>query len=173
MSSKQRITITINQKNITADVPTSLNLADFLHEELGLSGTKVCCGMGICKACTVAIKPRGETRLSRAQACIMPVAGLDQHEVLTVEGLTQGDVLSPLQEAFLRHFAFQCGYSTPGFLMGATLLMDQLKAHPIPKDQVDTAIATNLAGHICRCTGYVRYYAAIKEVVLQTPGLTI
>ena len=172
MSSKQRITLTVNQRKISTEVAPDLTLADFLHEELGLSGTKVCCGMGICKACTVAIRPHGETRLARAQACIMPVARLNQHELITIEGLANGESLNPLQEAFLKHFSFQCGYSTSGFLMGATLLIDQLRAAPIPKDQVEQAIATNLGEHICRCTGYVKYYAAIKEVILQTPGLT-
>jgi aerobic-type carbon monoxide dehydrogenase small subunit (CoxS/CutS family) len=173
MSATVTVSLTINKKRITAKVSPDLTLADFLHEEMGLSGTKVCCGMGICKACTVAIKSAGDTRLSRAQACVTPVSSLGQFDVLTVEGLAKGDVLHPLQEAFLKHFSFQCGYSSAGFLMGAVLLMDQLKAAPIPKDQVDRAIAESLGDHVCRCTGYVRYYAAIKEVILKTPGLTV
>lgn len=171
MSKAVSVSLTINNSVITTKVSPDLTLADFLHEDLGLSGTKVCCGMGICKACTVAIRVKGDSLLSRAQACVTPVASLGGFEVLTVEGLTKGDRLHPLQEAFLKHFSFQCGYSSPGFLMGAMLLMDQLKAAPIPRDQVDQAIADSLGDHVCRCTGYVRYYAAIKEVILSTPGL--
>ncbi len=173
MTAKISVALTINSKKSKFEVSPDLTLADFLHEELGLSGTKVCCGMGICKACTVAIKPKGERRLSRAQACITPVASLDHFDILTVEGLAQGGTLHPLQEAFLKHFSFQCGYSAAGFLMGAVLLIDQLKAKPIPKNQVEAAISESLGDHVCRCTGYVKYYVAIKEVIDKTPGLTV
>lgn len=173
MTTKLHVSLTINGKKVEADIPAAMTLAEFLHEELGLTGTKVCCGMAICKACTVAIRPAGEQRISRVQSCIMPVVGLNNHEILTVEGLAQGGELHPLQQAFLKHFSFQCGYCAPGFLLGATLLMDQLKAAPIPKAEVDATIAGSLGDHVCRCSGYVKYYAAIREVILATPGLTV
>lgn len=173
MSTQQTIAITINGKQHRRAIAPQVLLADFLHEELGLSGTKVCCGIGVCKACTIAVKRPGQARLERAQACISPVASLADCEILTVEGLSQNDTLHPLQEAFLRHFSFQCGYSAPGFLLGATILLDALKAKPIPTAEVDQAIAASLGEHVCRCTGYVKYYAAIKEVILATPGLTL
>lgn len=173
MSKKQNISLTVNGIKYHRAVASDCTLADFLHEDLGLSGTKVCCGMGICKACTIAVKRPGQTRLERAQACISPVVSLVDCEILTVEGLSQKERLHPLQEAFLKHFSFQCGYSAPGFLLGATLLLDSLKANPVPVAEVDQAIVASLGEHVCRCSGYVKYYAAIKEVILSTPGLTL
>jgi aerobic-type carbon monoxide dehydrogenase small subunit (CoxS/CutS family) len=172
MNPKQQVTLVVNGQKLSRSVTADLSLADFLHEDLGLSGTKVCCGMGVCKACTVAVKKKGEKLLERAQACISPVTSLDGAEVTTVEGLSPKGRLSQLQEAFLKHFSFQCGYSAPGFLMGATILVDQLKAKPIPVAEVDQAIEASLGEHVCRCTGYVKYHAAIKDVILSTPGLT-
>jgi aerobic-type carbon monoxide dehydrogenase small subunit (CoxS/CutS family) len=172
MKPKQQVTLVVNGQKLSRSVPPDLSLADFLHEDLGLSGTKVCCGMGICKACTVAVKKSGEKLLERAQACISPVTSLDGAEVTTVEGLSPQGRLSQLQEAFLKHFSFQCGYSAPGFLMGATILVDQLRAKPIAVAEVDEAIEASLGEHVCRCTGYVKYHAAIKDVILATPGLT-
>jgi aerobic-type carbon monoxide dehydrogenase small subunit (CoxS/CutS family) len=172
MNPKQQVTLVVNGQKVSRSVPPDLSLADFLHEDLGLSGTKVCCGMGICKACTVAVKKSSGKLLERAQACISPVTSLDGAEVTTVEGLSSKGQLSQLQKAFLKHFSFQCGYSAPGFLMGATILVDQLRAKPIAVADVDEAIEASLGEHVCRCTGYVKYHAAIKDVILSTPGLT-
>ena len=171
MIQKQTISLMVNGVVISKDVIPGISLADFLHEDLSLTGTKVTCAMGICKACTVAIKPIGTDQLTRAQACITPVASLAGFHVLTVEGLANEPLFQPLQAAFLKHFSFQCGYCAPGFLMGATLLIQELKLKPIKKEDIDSAITDSLGDHICRCTGYVRYYTAIKEVILNTPGL--
>ena len=80
--------------------------------------------------------------------------------------------ISKFKLFFLKHFSFQCGYCTPGFLLGASLLIDQLQIKPIKQDQLDQLILENVGDHICRCTGYARYYSAIKEVILKIPGLT-
>jgi aerobic-type carbon monoxide dehydrogenase small subunit (CoxS/CutS family) len=90
---------------------------------------------------------------------------------MTVEGLGSPERLSALQQAFLTHFAFQCGYCTPGFLMAAHILLDRLRKAPVGRDQIDAAIAEACGAHICRCTGYVRYHAAIRAVVLAELGL--
>lgn len=95
----------------------------------------------------------------------------------TIEGHArrneQGEVveLSEVQQKFLEHFSFQCGYCTPGFVNAATVLIERLKREPIAKESVEREITKALDDHICRCTGYVRYYEAIKDVVLNTPGL--
>ena len=85
----------------------------------------------------------------------------------------QGEVveLSPVQQKFLEHFSFQCGYCAPGFVNAATVLIERLKREPIAKESVEREITKALDDHICRCTGYVRYYEAVKDVVLNTPGL--
>lgn len=173
MIRKQNISLMVNGVVVNKAAIPGISLADFLHEELGLTGTKVTCALGICKVCTVAIKPLGTDQLTRAQACITPAASLAGYQVLTVEGLANEPRFQALQAAFLKHFSFQCGYCAPGFLMGASLLIDQLMAKPASKESIDGLIQESLGDHICRCTGYVRYYAAIKEVILNTPGLIL
>ena len=80
--------------------------------------------------------------------------------------------LSPVQQAFLDKFSFQCGYCTPGFVNAATVLLERLKRAPVPRAEVEATVAAALESHICRCTGYVRYYQAVRDVILATPGLT-
>ena len=77
-----------------------------------------------------------------------------------------------MQQAFLDHFSFQCGYCTPGFVNAATVLIERLRRAPIARDDVEATVAAALESHICRCTGYVRYYAAVRDLILTTPGLT-
>lgn len=167
------IHLRINGKEVVSDVPADLSLADFLHEKIGLTGTKVSCGIGICKACTVAGRVPGDASLQRLQACITPVAALNGYSLTTVEGLASGNALSPQQQAVLKHFSFQCGYCAPGFLMGITLLMDRLKRDPVKKSDLHQVILDNMGDHICRCSGYVKYYEAIKALLINTPGLVL
>lgn len=173
MMEKINIHLRINDKTISDQVAPDLTLADFLHEKIGLTGTKVSCGIGVCKACTVAIRQPGQSNLERLQACVMPVAALNGCDVMTVEGLASSGALSLQQRAFLKHFSFQCGYCAPGFLMGVTLLLDQLKRTPVKKENLDKVIEENLGEHICRCTGYAKYYQAIRAVISETPGLLV
>jgi aerobic-type carbon monoxide dehydrogenase small subunit (CoxS/CutS family) len=79
--------------------------------------------------------------------------------------------MSTVQQKFLEHFSFQCGYCTPGFVNATTVLIERLRRNPIAKDQIEATIMDALNEHICRCTGYVRYYEAVKDLVLATPGL--
>jgi len=154
-------------------VPADLALLDLLNDELGLTGTKFGCGMGICRACTVAVRPRPDARLEAARACSLMAAALDGYAITTVEGLAPPGEIAPLQQAFLDAFAFQCGYCAPGFLMAAFVLIDRLKRSPVAKADVEAEIAGACGSHVCRCTGYRRYYDAIRNAVLMQPGLTI
>jgi len=165
------IRLTLNGQSIRETVTPELSLADYLQEYRDLMGTRVCCGIGVCRACTVAVKPRDKALYEATRACITPVASLDGAQIKTTEGLAQGGVLHPLQVAFLKHFSFQCGYSTSGFLMGAYALLDRLAKNPVSIDEIDNVILEGVGDHICRCTGYFRYYAAIKDVILTTPDL--
>jgi aerobic-type carbon monoxide dehydrogenase small subunit (CoxS/CutS family) len=167
------VTITVNGTvRRLGDVPADLALLDVLHEDLRLTGTKFGCGMGLCRACTVALRARPDAPLTAACACSLPVAALDGCAVTTVEGLASSTEVSPLQQAFLDAFAFQCGYCTPGFLMAAYVLIDRLKRSPVPPAGLDAEIARACGGHVCRCTGYRRYHEAIRAAVLAQPGLT-
>jgi len=167
----QKIAVTINGTLHRGEVPADLSLLDWLQEDLGLTGTKFCCGIGVCRACTVADQPGAESPLVPIVACSTPAVELDGHRLTTVEGLGSPAQLSRLQQAFLTHFAFQCGYCTPGFLMAAHILIERLRKAPVAREQIDAAIAEACGAHICRCTGYVRYHAAIKAVVRAELGL--
>ncbi len=158
------------------DVPAGLMMIDFLHEYLHLTGSRLGCGQGICHACVVIVdKPDGTSE--EVRTCITGANFFHGKTIRTIEGHARrneaGEVveLSPIQQKFLEHFSFQCGYCTPGFVNAATVLIERLKRQPIAKDQVEQTITEALNDHICRCTGYVRYYEAVKEVVMTTPGL--
>ena len=173
MIHKKQISLVVNGKLIRAVAVPGISLADHLHENIGLTGTKVTCSLGICKVCTVAIRQKGAKAFLRAQACITPVESIDGYEVLTIEGIENQPRFKRLQEAFLKNFSFQCGYCTPGFIMGASLLLDELERNPMKEDALNDVILESLGDHICRCTGYVRYYKAIKDTILETPGLIL
>jgi aerobic-type carbon monoxide dehydrogenase small subunit (CoxS/CutS family) len=160
-----------NQKIVRDDIDPDLKLNDLLREDLGMTGTKFGCGIAVCRACTVAVQRVPGGHLEPTRTCTTPVSAIQGRIVTTVEGLARDGDLHPLQKAFLDHFSFQCGYSAPGFLMASLCLIDRLKRSPIPRSLVDEAIAEAVGQHVCRCTGYVRYYRAIREVILATPGL--
>ncbi len=92
--------------------------------------------------------------------------------VRTIEGIARQGQLTAVQAAFLDHFAFQCGYCTPGFVNQAQVLVESLVRTPAPRAEVEARILEAMDGHICRCTGYVRYYTALREVILADPKLT-
>ena len=138
-------------------------LIDFLHDDLDLTGTKFCCGIGICRACTVASRCPPNTAATPIISCSTSLAMVDGLEITTIEGLTPADGLLPIQEAFLRAFAFQCGYCTPGFVVASKILLDDIRAAGRLPVDLDLAIEAAVGGHLCRCTGYARYYTAIRE----------
>jgi aerobic-type carbon monoxide dehydrogenase small subunit (CoxS/CutS family) len=171
------ISLTINGASMgPVQTPDGLMMIDFLHEYVGLTGSRLGCGQGVCHACVVILdKPDGTSE--EVRTCITGAHFFDGKKVRTIEGHAkrneQGEVveLSPVQEKFLEHFSFQCGYCTPGFVNAATVLIERLKREPISLESVEREITKALDDHICRCTGYVRYYEAVRDVVLSTPGL--
>ncbi|CAM2166745.1 2Fe-2S ferredoxin-type domain-containing protein [Paraburkholderia sacchari] len=171
------LSLTINGKAVgPMQVPEGIMMIEFLHEYAGLTGSRLGCGQGVCHACVVILdKPDGTSEEMRT--CITGAHFFNGRKIRTVEGHAKrneaGEVveLSPIQQKFLDHFSFQCGYCTPGFVNAATVLLERLKREPIKKADVESTIMAALDGHICRCTGYVRYYEAVKDVVMSTPGL--
>ncbi|WP_137387762.1 (2Fe-2S)-binding protein [Rhodoligotrophos defluvii] len=159
-------------------VPEGLMMLDFLHEYLNLTGSRMGCGQGICHACVVVVADE-DGSLREMPTCITGAHWFNGKQVQTIEGHASYDGdgnlvgLSPVQQAFIEHFAFQCGYCTPGFVNGATVLIDQLKRKPVPRAELESTIVAALDKHICRCTGYVRYLEAVRDLVLKTPGLVI
>ncbi len=171
------ITLTINSV-VTGPIqtPDGLMMIDFLHEYVGLTGSRLGCGQGVCHACVVILdQPDGSNE--EVRTCITGAHFFDGKKVRTIEGHAkrneQGEVveLSLVQQKFLEHYSFQCGYCTPGFVNATTVLIERLKREPIAKEAVEREITKALDSHICRCTGYVRYYEAVKDVVMNTPGL--
>ncbi|WP_455425118.1 (2Fe-2S)-binding protein [Dryocola sp. LX212] len=177
MSIKTRpLTLTLNNKQYgPVDVPEGLMMIDFLHEYVHMTGSRLGCGQGICHACVAIVdSPSGTSE--EVRTCITGAHFFNGKKVRTVEGIAKVDeqgevVLSAIQQAFLDHYSFQCGYCTPGFVNAATIFVEQLKRQPIARADLEGAISKALENHICRCTGYVRYYEAVRDVVLKTPGL--
>jgi aerobic-type carbon monoxide dehydrogenase small subunit (CoxS/CutS family) len=171
------VSMTLNGKKTgPLEVPEYTSMLDFLQEYLNLTGTKLGCGIGVCHACVVMVEGE-DGRLESVRTCINGVGRFSGKKVTTVEGQAKRDAageieaLSAIQQAFLRNFSFQCGWCTPGFVNAATVLLDQLKRNPVSADKLEDTISTALGQHICRCTGYVRYFRAVKEVIESTPGL--
>jgi 2-furoyl-CoA dehydrogenase 2Fe-2S iron sulfur subunit len=146
------ISITVNGRAVTAEVEPRLLLTDFLRHRLGLTGTHVGCEHGVCGACTVRVDGVA------ARSCLLLAAQVDGCEVVTVEGLAVEGDLTPLQQAFRRHHALQCGFCTPGILIAAEDLLARVE-RPTREEIVDM-----LSGQICRCTGYTPIVDAIAEV---------
>jgi aerobic-type carbon monoxide dehydrogenase small subunit (CoxS/CutS family) len=143
------VRLTVNGTLYEAAVAPSWTLAEFLRDHLGLTGTKLGCDRGECGSCTVVIE--GKAVLS----CMVIAAEAAGQTVLTVEGLTSGDELNPLQKSFWQNGAVQCGFCTPGMLMSATAL---LAANPRPSAD-DARLA--ISGNLCRCTGYTKIVEAV------------
>ena len=170
------LSLTVNGRSVgPIDVPEELMMLDFLGEYLGLTA-RLGCGLGICHACTVILDhPDGQSE--EIQTCINSAHDFGGKSVRTIEGHAEYDAeghvmrLSPVQQAFVEHFAFQCGYCTPGFVNATTVLLENLKRSPVARRDVEKTIEQALDGHICRCTGYVRYYQAIRELILRSPDL--
>jgi aerobic-type carbon monoxide dehydrogenase small subunit (CoxS/CutS family) len=173
----KKLSLTVNGQPVDpVDVPDTMMMQDFLHEYLNLTGARMGCGQGICHACTVIVENDDGT-LQEMRTCITGAHWFEGRKVRTIEGHAERDAsgaitaLSPVQQAFIEHFSFQCGYCTPGFVTGATVLIDELKRKPVARADLERTISEALDKHICRCTGYVRYYEAVRDVILNTPGL--
>jgi carbon-monoxide dehydrogenase small subunit len=149
--STHRIAVTVNGLLREAEVPARLTLADFLRERLDLTAVHLGCEHGVCGACTVLVD--GET----ARSCILLAVQVDGCEVRTLEGVSTGGELHPVQQAFWEKHGMQCGFCTPGIVLTT---LELLEHHPQPtRDE----ISEWLGGHLCRCTGYVKIVEAIEE----------
>jgi carbon-monoxide dehydrogenase small subunit len=159
MDVTRHIHLTVNGRVYERTAPVRMTLADFLREELNLTGTHLGCEHGVCGACTMLYNG------AAVRSCLMLAVQADGAELMTVEGLAQGDTLHPLQQAFQEYHALQCGFCTPGFLMTAYALLQETP-HP-SRDEVREAIS----GNICRCTGYAPIVQAIVQAgsASQTP----
>jgi aerobic-type carbon monoxide dehydrogenase small subunit (CoxS/CutS family) len=131
------------------DSPVLTPLLHVLRDELGITSPKAGCQQGGCGACTVLVD--GQPR----RACLMPLAAIDGAEVTTLEGIGAPERLAPVQQAFVHHYGMQCGFCTPGFLLAAHSYLEQGGTDD------REAIAHALAGHVCRCTGYVKILNAV------------
>ena len=146
------IKMTVNGREYTGRVEPRLTLADFIRQELGLTGTHLGCEHGVCGACTILVD--GEA----VRSCLLLAVQADGATLMTVEGLANGDELHPLQAQFQENHALQCGFCTPGFLMTAYAF---LRDNPNP---TESDVRTGISGNICRCTGY----APIVQAIVKT-----
>jgi carbon-monoxide dehydrogenase small subunit len=149
---KIAISTVINGQPLDATVKPNQVLLEFLRDDLALKGSVEGCGVGVCGSCTVLLDGRP------VSSCLMLASNADGKKVTTIEGLSQSGALDPIQEMFLKHQAFQCGYCTPGMIMAVKgLLMDN--PHP-----TEAQVRDYLSGNLCRCGTYKEVLAAVKEL---------
>ena len=155
---KQTIRVTVNGRVYQEDVEPRILLAHFLRENIGLTGTHIGCVVGECGACSVLLDGK------IVKSCLHFAVQADGREVTTIEGLAKDGELNPVQEAFVKNYAFQCGYCTPGMVMTSYAL---LQTNPNPNE---AEIRKALAGNLCMCTGYVQIVDAVKEAAAMQKG---
>jgi len=155
---RTRFRVSVNGKEVCADVPDRLLLSDFLRDDLGLTALKVGCGEGACGACTILID--GEP----ARSCTQLAVQTEGAEIVTLEGMNAAGGLNRVQQLFQQHHALQCGYCTPGWLMTVYSMM---KRSVCPDSE---EVGRHLSGHICRCTGYRNIWAAVRHALSETDG---
>jgi aerobic carbon-monoxide dehydrogenase small subunit len=146
------VTVTINGVEYEREVEARKLLIHFVRDDLDLTGSHIGCDTGNCGACSIIVNG------TLVKSCMMLAVQADGATIETVEGLADGEQLSPLQQSFSEHHALQCGYCTPGMLMSATAL---LRGNPSPSED---EIRKALQGNICRCTGYWNIFEAVKAV---------
>jgi len=146
---KQRLDFVVNGEKVTVYVEPWRTLLEILRDELKLKGVKEGCSSGMCGACTVLIDGKP------VKSCLVLAPQVEGKSILTIEGLTRDGQLHPLQQAFIEHFAVQCGYCTPGMILSAKALLDE---NPRPTEE---EVREALRGNLCRCTGYVKIVEAI------------
>jgi carbon-monoxide dehydrogenase small subunit len=156
--SKVSIEVVVNGTAHRAEVPARRLLADFIRDDLFLTGTKRGCETGVCGACSILMD--GEV----VKSCLSLAVQADGHEITTVEGLSSGGALHPVQEAFVENGGFQCGYCTPGFLMASIAILNETP------DPTEEQIRAGLSGNLCRCTGYVGIVESIMAAAEKMRG---
>ena len=145
-----RIRLVVNGKRHAAQIDPALSLLDFLRDTLGYKGVKICCNTGECGACTILFNGKP------VNSCVVLAADAAGAEIVTVEGLAEGDRLHPVQQAFIDTGAVQCGYCTPGFIISVKALLDRTMKPT--QEEIEEAVS----GNICRCTGYTKIVDAIQ-----------
>ena len=158
IDSQYHLRLKINGEDREADVPARRTLVDFLRYDLGITGTKEACSVGVCGACTVALNDR------IVASCITLAVQADGGEVVTIEGIGDEEHLHPLQEAFIKNGGFQCGICTPGQIMAAKAL---LETNPSPSED---EIKDWMMGNLCRCTGYYQIIDSIADAAKAQAG---
>jgi len=146
---KQTLELKVNGQLYEVYVEPWKTLAEVLRDELGLTGLKISCNTGNCGSCTVLIDGKA------VKSCLMLAPQAKGREILTIEGLATDEGLHPLQQAFIEHFAVQCGYCTPGMILKAKALLDENQY------ATEAEIRAGLSGNLCRCTGYVKIVEAV------------
>jgi carbon-monoxide dehydrogenase small subunit len=153
------IRTTVNGERFELDAEPRRRLVDFVREDLGLGGTNIGCGHGVCGACTVLLD--GQT----VKSCLLFAVQADGHELTTIEGVSPGEGLNEVQAAFKRNFSIQCGYCAPGFVLAVQQLLERYE------DPSDEEIAFALSGNVCRCSGYVNIFKAVRELAAERAGV--
>ena len=155
MSNKFDITLNINSRDYQAHIEPRQTLADVIREDCGLTGTHVGCEHGVCGACTVLLDGKP------VRSCLLFAIQAEGQKIRTIEDVSNGVDLHPIQHAFSENHALQCGFCTPGFIM---LLLAALEENPEPTDH---EISEILSSNLCRCTGYQNIVKAVKQVVTE------
>ncbi|MCS7051751.1 MAG: (2Fe-2S)-binding protein [Thermomicrobium sp.] len=145
------ITVQVNGQTVSAEVEPRMTLADFLRDELGLTGTKLGCEHGVCGSCTVLVDG------AAVRSCLVLAVQADGATITTIEGLAADGGLHPVQQAFWESHALQCGFCTPGMVLTAVALLAE---HPHPSE---AEIREALSGNLCRCTGYQNIVKAVAQ----------
>ncbi|MEM8776848.1 MAG: (2Fe-2S)-binding protein [Pseudomonadota bacterium] len=158
-----KVSMTVNGKSVSRDIADNTLLADFLREELRLTGTHVGCDTSQCGACVVHVDGRA------VKACTMLAVSLEGANVTTIEGVANGKELHPMQAAFNAHHGLQCGFCTPGMIMSGIDMVNRYQSEG--KALTEEAIRDELEGNICRCTGYHNIVKAIDDAANQMSGM--
>ena len=152
---KRIVTLKVNGLDYEIAVEPRRTLAEALRYDLRLTGTKIGCAIGDCGACTVLIDG------VPSSSCLMLAVEAESHEIMTIEGVAEGNKLHPVQKAFVKEGAIQCGFCTPGMVISTLALLNE---NPDPSDD---EIRRALSGNLCRCTGYQKIIEAVKEAARQ------
>jgi carbon-monoxide dehydrogenase small subunit len=154
----KEIRFTLNGKPYTLSVKPWRTLLELIREDLSLTGTKEGCGQGECGSCTVIMGAK------TVNSCLVPALEADNQEIITIEGLVDGDNLHPVQDAFVQQAGMQCGFCTPGMIISAKALLDK---NPSPSEE---EIREGIAGNFCRCTGYTKIIESISAAAEAMKG---
>jgi carbon-monoxide dehydrogenase small subunit len=158
LASKHSIHLTVNGEEYDLDLPPNRLLLDSLRYDLGLTGSKEGCGIGVCGACTVLVNGK------MVSSCLMLAVLADGAQITTIEGLARDGQLDPIQRAFIDYGGFQCGICTPGQIMAARALLDQ-NPHP-----TEDEVKEWMVGNLCRCTGYYKIIESIMAAAQANPA---